>query len=152
MFFLLSLFCFIRFSVIFEAILEELKTALVEEPFKTLNEKSLKGKESLFGPFSAFLYIFWVWCYHRSSHWRFSVKKGVLRNFAKFTGKQLCQSLFFNKVAGIRPVTLFKKRLWDKCFSVNFAKFLRKPFWHNTSEWPLLFFCKTIEVMMPMRL
>ena len=23
-------------------------------------------------------------------------KKGVLRNFAKFTGKHLCQSLFFN--------------------------------------------------------
>ena len=30
---------------------------------------------------------------------RCSVKKGVLRNFAKFTGKQLCQRLFFNKVA-----------------------------------------------------
>ena len=26
---------------------------------------------------------------------------GVLRNFAKFTGKHLCQSLFFNKVAGV---------------------------------------------------
>ena len=29
-------------------------------------------------------------------------KQGVFRNFAKFTGKHLCQSLFFNKVAG-RP-------------------------------------------------
>ena len=28
-------------------------------------------------------------------------KKGVLKNFAKFTGKHLCQSLFFNKVAGL---------------------------------------------------
>ena len=28
-------------------------------------------------------------------------KKGVLRNFAKLTGKHLCQSLFFNKVAGL---------------------------------------------------
>ena len=27
-------------------------------------------------------------------------KKGALRNFAKFTGKQLHQILFFNKVAG----------------------------------------------------
>ena len=27
-----------------------------------------------------------------------SVKKGVLRNFVKFTGKHLCQSLYFNKV------------------------------------------------------
>ena len=26
-------------------------------------------------------------------------KKGVLKNFAKFTGKHLCESLFFNKVA-----------------------------------------------------
>ena len=29
-------------------------------------------------------------------------KKGVLKNFAKLTGKHLCQSLFFNKVAGPR--------------------------------------------------
>ena len=46
-----------------------------------------------------------------SSHRRWSVRKGVLRNFAKFTGKHLCQGLFFNKVAGLRPATLFKKRL-----------------------------------------
>ena len=29
------------------------------------------------------------------------VKRGVLRNFTKFTGKHLCQSLFINKVAGL---------------------------------------------------
>ena len=34
---------------------------------------------------------------NRSSHQRCSIKKGVLRNFANFTGKNLCQSLFFNK-------------------------------------------------------
>ena len=52
-------------------------------------------------------------------------KKGVLRNFAKFTGKRLYQSLFFNKVAGLRrPANLLKKRLWHYCFPVNFAKFL----------------------------
>ena len=33
---------------------------------------------------------------------RCSVKTGVYENFAKFTGKHLCQSLFFNKVAGLR--------------------------------------------------
>ena len=31
---------------------------------------------------------------YRSSHRMCSVKKGVLRNFAKFTGKHLCQRLF----------------------------------------------------------
>ena len=38
-------------------------------------------------------------------------KKGVLRNFAKFTWKQLCQSLFSYKVAGLRRATLLRKRL-----------------------------------------
>ena len=33
----------------------------------------------------------------KSSHRRCSVRKGALRNFAKFTGKHLCQSLFFKK-------------------------------------------------------
>ena len=28
-------------------------------------------------------------------------KKTVLRNFTNFTGKQLCQILFFNKVEGL---------------------------------------------------
>ena len=32
----------------------------------------------------------------RSSHQSCSVRRGVLRNFPKFTGKHLCQSLFFN--------------------------------------------------------
>ena len=41
-------------------------------------------------------------------------KIGVLRNFAKFTGKHLYQSLLFNKVAGLRPATLLKKRLWQR--------------------------------------
>ena len=40
----------------------------------------------------------------RSSHQRCSVIKAVLINFAKFTGQHLCQSLFFNKVAGLKPM------------------------------------------------
>ena len=59
-----------------------------------------------------------------SSHQTCSVRKGVLRNFAKFTGKHLCQSLFFNKVADLGSATLLKERLWHRCFPVNFAKFL----------------------------
>ena len=64
----------------------------------------------------------------RSSRPEVFCKKGVLRNFTKFTGKHLCQSLFFNNVAGLRPATLLKKRPWHRCFPVNFAKFLRTPF------------------------
>ena len=44
-----------------------------------------------------------------SSHQRCFVRKGVLRNFAKFRGKHLCQVLFFNKVAGPKLATLLKR-------------------------------------------
>ena len=69
----------------------------------------------------------------RSIHGRCSVRKGVLRNLARFTGKHLCHSLFLNKVGGLRPATLLKKRLWHMFFLVNFAKFLRTTFLQNTS-------------------
>ena len=46
-------------------------------------------------------------------------KKPVLKNFLVITGKHLCRSLLFNKVAELRPATLLKKRLQHKCFCVN---------------------------------
>ena len=79
----------------------------------------------------------WAEVFHakfRSSGLELFCKRCVLKNFAKFTGKHLCQSLFFNKVAGLRPATLLKKRLWHSCFPVNFVKFLRTPFLQNTSD------------------
>ena len=36
----------------------------------------------------------------RNSYQRCSIKIGVLKNFAKFIEKHLCQSLLYNKVAG----------------------------------------------------
>ena len=42
----------------------------------------------------------------------------------------LSQSLFFNKVAGF---SLWKEKLWHRCFHVYFVKFLRTPFLQNTS-------------------
>ena len=75
---------------------------------------------------------------HRSSHLRCSKEKRVLKIFAKFTGKHLFQSLFFNKVAGLRPATLVKKRLWHKYFPINFPKPLRTPILKNVCERLLL--------------
>ena len=57
----------------------------------------------------------------RSSHRRCSLRKGILRNVEKLTGKHLC----------LRPATLLKKRLWCRCFLVNFAKFLRTLFYRT---------------------
>ena len=68
----------------------------------------------------------------RSSCRSCSITKDVFRNFAKFTAQHLCQSLIFNKVAGLSPATLLKKRLWYRCFPANFAKFRRTAFLQNT--------------------
>ena len=63
----------------------------------------------------------------RSSRPEVFCEKGVLRNFSKFTGKHLCQSLFFNKVAG-GACNFIKKETLAQVFPVNFEKFLRTPF------------------------
>ena len=69
------------------------------------------------------------------------------RNFAKFTGKHLYQSLFFNKVRGLSPATLLKKRLWHRCFPVNFAQFPKTPFLQNTSGRLLLSFLPNVKII-----
>ena len=56
------------------------------------------------------IYFFYFHTFFRSSHQRCFVKKGVLRKFAKFTGKHLCQKVFFDKVAGL-PESLFRQRV-----------------------------------------
>ena len=68
----------------------------------------------------------------RNSHQRCSVRKGVLGNVTKCTGEHLCQSIFFNNVAGLRR------------FPLNFKKFLRTPFSQNISWGLLLFYVKPI--------
>ena len=51
----------------------------------------------------------------------FLFKKGFLKNVAKFKGKHLCQSLFFNKVAAL-SATLLKKVILAQMFSSEFCK------------------------------
>ena len=63
------------------------------------------------------------------------------------TGKILVNICHLNQNAQKRPplllqarsATLLKKRLWHRCFSVNFAKFLRTLFLQNTSRRLLLY-------------
>ena len=69
----------------------------------------------------SFLYQHLCWRDSKESvFWRYSVKK-------------MCQSLFFNKVAG-----LLKKTLGRKCFPVNFEKFLRTLLLTRHLRWLLL--------------
>ena len=66
----------------------------------------------------------------RSSRPEVFSRKSVLRNFAKFTGKYPCLCL--------RAATLLKKRLWHRCFPVNFAILLRTPSFTEHLRWLLL--------------
>ena len=50
------------------------------------------------------------------------------------------KSLLINKVVGLRPATLLKKRPWYRHFPVNFLKFIRTPYLQNSSGRLLLFF------------
>ena len=61
-------------------------------------------------------------------------KKDVLRNFAKFTGKHLCQRLFLNKVAGLRPkaCNFIKKKFLAQVFSCEFCEISKNTFFHRT--------------------
>ena len=70
-------------------------------------------------------YRLYNFSFFRSSHWRCSVRKDVLQNFAKFTGKHLWQSLFFNKVTG-----------WSDCFP-SFLCLLLKflAYFISTEKW-----------------
>ena len=48
-------------------------------------------------------------------------EKGVLKNFTEFTGKHLCQSLFFNKIAGLSQ-QLIKNEALAQVFSREFCE------------------------------
>ena len=82
----------------------------------------------------------------RSSHRSCSFKKGVVRNFAKFAGKHLCQRLFFNKVAGLRPANLLKKESMAQVFSCEFCEISKSTF-HKTPQGD--FFWNFIHIIVP---
>ena len=71
------------------------------------------------GSYRARTFLLQSWVYYKrqflqipqqrseAATWGLLGKKCILRNFAKFTGKGLCESLFFHKVAGLRPSIKF---------------------------------------------
>ena len=73
----------------------------------------------------------------RSSHPEVFCTKDFLKNFAKFAGKHLCQSHFFNKVADFRPANLLKKTLWHR-FPCGFCKIFKNNFFTEHLQWLLV--------------
>ena len=71
----------------------------------------------------------------RSNHRRCCVRKGVIRNFAKFIWKHLCQSLFFNKVEAFNFI---EKDTLAQVFSCKFWEISKNTFFtehlHTTAS------------------
>ena len=74
-------------------------------------------------------------------HYTEAVTGGVLKKscsykFRKIHGKTPVPESFLNKTFlkfWIKPATLLEKRLWHRCFPVNFDKFLKTPFLQKSS-------------------
>ena len=66
------------------------------------------------------------------------MKEGVFGNFTKNHTKTPMLESFLIKFAGLKPVTSLKNSLWHRRFPVNFAKFLRTPFFIEHLWWLLL--------------
>ena len=82
---------FLIFSIIINCHTAKLPNLLAGEVSRTSTFKNSFGQ----------LLLHWVNQMDRNSHRKCSVRKGVLRNFAKFTATHLCQGLFINKVVGL---------------------------------------------------
>ena len=83
----------------------------------------------------------------RSRHRRCSVKK-VFLEIVQNSQENTCVGVSFLiklQASGLRPATLLKKRVWRKCFPVNFAKFLGIPFLQSSSGRLLLSFLHTVR-------
>ena len=116
---------------------------------------TLYQKYDLLLSFSCFQSLFSIWTTEllianlivnifRSSRPEVFCKKIVLGNFAKFTGKHLCERLFFNDVAGLSLATLLKKYLaqvFSWVFSGTDVSIFREHL-----RWQLLLFGRTLNI------
>ena len=77
-------------------------------------------------------------CYYSEAVVRMCSIKTVFFEILQNSQENNCARAFFNKVAGLWPASLLKKRHWYKSFPVNFAKFLRTSFVTEHLWWLLL--------------
>ena len=59
---------------------------------------------------------------------------GVFKNLANLTGKHLCRSFFSIKLQASLQQFYWKKRLWYRCFLMNFARHLRHFFYRTPQK------------------
>ena len=89
-------------------------------------------------------YKLFVLIYVEAAVRRCSVKK-VFLEISQNSQENTCARVSFLIKLQAWPATLLKKRLWHRCFPVNFAKFLRTPFFTEHLWWLLLNMISTIS-------
>ena len=70
----------------------------------------------------------------RSSHWKCSIRKAILKNFVIFTGKHLCWGLFLLKLQAFRPLTVLKRDFNTDIFLWISGNFYEHLFWRTRSS------------------
>ena len=69
---------------------------------------------------------------NRSSRLQMFHKIDVLKDFAKFTGKHLCRSLFLNELGS--PCNFIKKEIPTQVFSCEFCKIFKNTFFTEHTQ------------------
>ena len=92
----------------------------------------------LFSAFFCFFYLVPFLFLLEAVVQRCSVKKLLLEISQNLQENTCVRVSFLIKFVGLRPSTLLKKRLLHMCFTVNFVKFLRTPFFIDHLRWLLL--------------
>ena len=82
----------------------------------------------------------------RSSRPEVFCKKGVLRNVTKFTGKHLCQSLFFNKVAGLDLPSCLHVCIVFRAYMLTFQRCLIAYNTRSHAKVPCVLTCSSANV------
>ena len=108
---------------------------------ETLSSNFLLKSEEIHYSCQRFLLCYqWYVSHIRSSHQRWSVKK-VFLEMLQNSQESKCARVsvsFLIKLQAWGKKVLLKKRLWHKCFPVNFVKLLRTNFFIEHLWWLLL--------------
>ena len=76
--------------------------------------------------FSFFLFTFFLFWFMSLKHpFGHALQRDPLKSFGKLTRTHVCQSFFLDKVAHHPACNFIKKGFQHRCFTVNFAKFLK---------------------------
>ena len=105
------------------------KKNVLEGELKLLVEKKRSLHKHFWSSYREVLSVAWpnfIWSHKISEKYNEQVfyKKAALKNFAIFTGKNLCWSLFLNENAGRKSSNIIKERLHHRSFPIEIAKFL----------------------------